>query len=391
MSGESEKVGADEVPLAEKLPTHCPRVDLRTTEWTHVYNDFVRANKPCIVVNAGVEQWRSSREWSLSGGIAFDSLKSIFPDSICSVQNVKSNQCFDMRLVDFLADWQQARDRGTNPPLRYLKDWHIVRDKPQYCAYETPLPFKNDWLNAWWTCGGRSRWAEKMQDKSLRKKSDYRFCYIGCEGTWTALHHDVYESFSWSANIVGRKRWYMFPPSETSKLYHKRFKDRLVEDCRPGHYCEELFPGVSSAHQLEVVQMPGEVVFVPSGWHHQVHNLDDCCSINHNWFNEACIDRVWRYVHGKFQATVHTIQHLRECMAEREFYDQVSIIMRADAGICPHEFVAMLEWLWEEWLGKNVPELNAFFLKEAKWSLQLVCDQIQEVWVPNVVESVCLS
>ena len=33
------------------------------------------------------------------------------------------------------------------------------------------------------------------------------------------------------------------------------------------------------------LQEPGETIFVPSGWHHTVENLDDSLSINHNWLN----------------------------------------------------------------------------------------------------------
>ena len=38
-----------------------------------------------------------------------------------------------------------------------------------------------------------------------------------------------------------------------------------------------------------VVQEAGDAIFVPAGWHHQVHNLggerDWVLSINHNWMN----------------------------------------------------------------------------------------------------------
>ena len=33
----------------------------------------------------------------------------------------------------------------------------------------------------------------------------------------------------------------------------------------------------------KVVQEAGETIFVPSGWYHQVTNLVDTVSINHNW------------------------------------------------------------------------------------------------------------
>jgi hypothetical protein len=48
---------------------------------------------------------------------------------------------------------------------------------------------------------------------SLSPRNDYRFTYIGPRGTFTPLHRDVYGSYSWSSNIVGRKRWWLIPPN----------------------------------------------------------------------------------------------------------------------------------------------------------------------------------
>jgi hypothetical protein len=35
------------------------------------------------------------------------------------------------------------------------------------------------------------------------------------------------------------------------------------------------------------------VLFVPSGWHHVVVNLEDTVSINHNWVNAHSIHWTW--------------------------------------------------------------------------------------------------
>lgn len=35
--------------------------------------------------------------------------------------------------------------------------------------------------------------------------ADYRFVYLGPAGSWTPLHADVLRSYSWSANVAGRK------------------------------------------------------------------------------------------------------------------------------------------------------------------------------------------
>lgn len=73
---------------------------------------------------------------------------------------------------------------------------------------------------------------------------------MGERGTMTGLHTDVYNSYSWSANIVGKKRWRLFDPESTESL--------TIEQSR------------------------GEIIFVPSGWKHEVMNLSPLViSINH--------------------------------------------------------------------------------------------------------------
>ena len=45
---------------------------------------------------------------------------------------------------------------------------------------------------------------------------------------------------------------------------------------------------------IDIIQKQGEIIFIPSGWHHQVWNLEDTISINHNWINGCNILDVWR-------------------------------------------------------------------------------------------------
>lgn len=92
--------------------------------------------------------------------------------------------------------------------------------------------------------------------------ADFRFVYLGPKGTFTPLHRDVYGSYSWSANVVGRKMWWFFPPGTEAKL---RERNGLMFDVR-GTDREAL--------GIKIIQEEGEVIFVPSGWHHQVANLD---------------------------------------------------------------------------------------------------------------------
>jgi hypothetical protein len=118
-------------------------------------------------------------------------------------------------------------------------------------------------------------------------------------------------------------------------------------------YDVKLFPNVKSAIYIDIVQNDGEIIFVPSGWHHQVHNLDDCISINHNWLNGCCIERVFEYVRGRWNATKNVISHLEDSMENNEFIECCCKIMGADTGLTPYEFFAMLTF-WNERLNNEL-------------------------------------
>lgn len=99
----------------------------------------------------------------------------------------------------------------------------------------------------------------------------------------TPFHADVFTSFSWSVNICGRKKWILFPPGEEYFL-----RDNL------GNLPFDVTKQEHGRQFYEVVQEPGEAIFVPSGWHHQVWNLKDTISINHNWINGCNVLNMWQ-------------------------------------------------------------------------------------------------
>ena len=190
-----------------------------------------------------------------------------------------AQECSEESLGEYLTYWKGDRKEGS----RYLKDWHFHRMvRHIYTAYSTPSFFSSDWLNEWWE-GGKRKGEEtgvKNLDRTMNEGgNDYRFLYIGPRGSWTPLHCDVFGSYSWSANIVGRKKWLFWRPGEEPRDERGELVWRVDEE-------------EQDERRLEVEQMEGQVIFVPSGWHHQVTNLEDTVSINHNWFNGTNIEEV---------------------------------------------------------------------------------------------------
>ncbi len=260
-------------PAEQSIPDEFPVV-FPPISYEDFFQTYLAANLPCLIKGGCVDDWRSRTEWAEDGKADLSSLSSVVPASLavpvsnCGKKYFNSQeQCADYTFGDYLKYW---RDRGDD--LLYLKDWHFRRDCPDYAAYQTPNWFCSDWLNEYWD--------EKSADEGSAK-DDYRFVYVGPKGSWTPFHSDVFGSFSWSANVVGRKMWTFLPPGQ-----QEQFRDKFGNLPHDLNECLESRDEVR-VRKYEVVQESGDVIFVPSLWHHQVVNLEDTISINHNWFNGA--------------------------------------------------------------------------------------------------------
>lgn len=93
--------------------------------------------------------------------------------------------------------------------------------------------------------------------------------WFGPAGTVTPLHHDTLMLFH--TQVVGRKRWRFVSPLETPLLYNYYDVYSPVEVDRPDL---QRYPDFAKATVLEAVVHPGETMFLPLGWWHQVKALD---------------------------------------------------------------------------------------------------------------------
>lgn len=93
--------------------------------------------------------------------------------------------------------------------------------------------------------------------------------WFGPAGTVTPLHHDTI--MLCHTQVVGRKRWRFISPLQTPLLYNHFQVYSPVDIDRPDL---NRYPLFAQATVLEVIVEPGETVFLPLGWWHQVAALD---------------------------------------------------------------------------------------------------------------------
>nr|CAB3254555.1 HSPB1-associated protein 1 [Phallusia mammillata] len=109
--------------------------------------------------------------------------------------------------------------------------------------------------------------------------------WVGTKSSHTACHYDSY-GFNLVYQVFGRKRWILFPPSDSENVYPTRLP---YEESSVFSQVNMLNPDVnkhkrfSRAHPYIVTLEPGDLLFVPHHWWHFVENLELSISIN-AWF-----------------------------------------------------------------------------------------------------------
>ncbi|XP_069778245.1 2-oxoglutarate and iron-dependent oxygenase JMJD4 [Narcine bancroftii] len=309
--------------------------DLRKTDLTYsqFFRDYLLPNAPCLLSPDFTDGWKCRRQWVKGDGTPdFEHLLNDFGDSIvpvanCDVKEYNANPKHNIPLREYLGYWRQHRERSYSSPqgCLYMKDWHMHRGFPNHGVYSTPDFFQSDWLNEYW---------------DTIKLDDYRFVYMGPKGSWTPFHADVFRSYSWSANICGRKKWLLFSPGQEE--YLRDCSGNLVYDAQsPTLQDKNSYPKYSQCCQpIEVVQEAGEVIFIPSGWHHQVYNLEDTISINHNWLNGCNIDIMWSFLQGELRAVQGEIDEWKDHM--EDWHQHCQLLLKSCTGINYSEFYTFL-------------------------------------------------
>ncbi|XP_070570490.1 2-oxoglutarate and iron-dependent oxygenase JMJD4-like [Ptychodera flava] len=326
----------------EKLRNYEAKLEYISTEisYDEFFMDYMLANKPCMFRSFVTANWKSRAEWVADDGMPnFDFLEEKFGDATVPVADCESKQYDaqtkqDMTLRDYLLYLRTliSSQYDTNMKCLYLKDWHFNRTFTDYKAYTTPVYFTSDWLNEFW-------------DNRSDQSDDYRFVYMGPKGSWTPFHADVFRSYSWSANVCGRKKWILFPPGQEEHL--KDCHGNMAYDVTsPKMHDGKKYPNYHKVSgSIEVIQEAGEAIFVPSGWFHQVFNLEDTISINHNWVNGCNIDIAWKFLQSELLQVQGAIS---DCKDMDGWDKQCQMILRANSGMDFADFFTFLHTVAKE-------------------------------------------
>lgn len=120
--------------------------------------------------------------------------------------------------------------------------------------------------------------------EALPRRAHVAQMWASPRGAVTALHYDLSDAFV--VQVCGRKRWVLFAPQDWRKMYARSLLDRRNYHSRVDIEEPDLrsFPAFRLARRHEAVVGPGDAIFVPAPWWHQVYSLDEeNISVHYRW------------------------------------------------------------------------------------------------------------
>ena len=261
------------------------RISVKTTTKEEFIERFERTRTPCVITDA-MEDWPcygkrgEGRRWSLDG------LRERFRDVKFKIGTDDDGYAVRLKMKHI---------------QHYMTDaTHMRDDSPMY-AFDGGVFDKRDTKNLLddFTIPD---WFEEDLFKHVgeKRRPPYRWIVFGPPRSGSSVHIDPLATSAWNALISGRKRWALYPPRSVDK---ETIKPRGIGlDGEAVTWFNKMYPRTTTGEwkarglppPIDVIQHPGEIMFVPDGWWHAVLNLDHTMAVTQNFSTSARFDAVWR-------------------------------------------------------------------------------------------------
>jgi Cupin-like domain len=256
-----------------------PRIHLNDLPVERFLREFSAGNRPVIVTGA-MDSWHIEDNWTPAA------LERVLGNESAQVYNNYFDLQQLMPLNKYFAEYFNRTEAVEDPrKLPYVRWYTKLRD-----------------VRFFWADAAFKKLAANWALPAFLPKSDYMLPYAPCEqtvdptldhfpakglfisprGGRTSLHLDPWGSCAVLCQLYGRKRWFFYGPDQEKYL---RNGAKLVDPTAPDL---EMFPDFhKAAVTAECMLEPGETIYVPHGWCHEVHSETDAISLTWNFVHSS--------------------------------------------------------------------------------------------------------
>ncbi|XP_058786355.1 lysine-specific demethylase JMJ21-like isoform X2 [Vicia villosa] len=233
------------------------------------------------MLNGLADTWPARHKWTI------DQLLLNYGDVAFKISQ-RSSKKISMKFKDYVSYMKVQHDED---PL-YIFDEKFGEHAPSLLKdYSVPHLFQEDFFDI----------------LDIEKRPSYRWLIIGPQRSGASWHVDPALTSAWNTLLSGRKRWALYPPGKVplGVTVHVNDEDGDVSIETPSslQWWLDFYPLLADEDKpIECTQLPGETIYVPSGWWHCILNLETTIAVTQNFVNSnnfefVCLDMAPGYRH----------------------------------------------------------------------------------------------
>eukprot|EP00929_Paragymnodinium_shiwhaense_P038549 TRINITY_DN20352_c0_g1_i1.p1 TRINITY_DN20352_c0_g1~~TRINITY_DN20352_c0_g1_i1.p1 ORF type:complete len:551 (-),score=45.56 TRINITY_DN20352_c0_g1_i1:651-2303(-) len=300
---------ADREKRGSRPPSLVPitRVSPEAMTFEQFRRDFVLTNKPCVI---GPDAYGPSEAAGKAPLLTLDFLiKSPLGKQRVALQ----------KFADERSKWAGL---VASEPLPFADFVSMIRKRDHEAQLDTATKAPQLFCHSLWRLHGSDalgrathvpRWfagvdylSQAQRRTGILTGSSFPTLFCAAPGSRTGLHVDFLGTHFWNIQMAGQKRWRIVAPSDMAVLrpLYTGLGSMNPIFLQPPELLQGLAGGSTKAGQqdnssddigptvYEAVLSPGDIIFVPSGWPHQVSNVGEepSVAIGANFMDESNVE-----------------------------------------------------------------------------------------------------
>ena len=238
--------------------------------------DYIISNTPVIVTD-GMENWDMSK-------FTPEYLKKEFGDQSVQVYN----DLFELQTIQPLEKYIETNFFKEEDTTQYMRWYTKLKEVEFYWSDQVFNSLKNFWSHPYFIPGTSLVIPTDIENKQ-RNINEFNYPYKGLfisgKGSRTRLHKDPFTSNAVLCQFYGEKKIYLYSPDKEKNVMNN---GDFVDIKKPDR---TKYPNFSQiTHDYEDILSPGEIVFFPSGWFHDVTCISDSISITWNFVHSEQLE-----------------------------------------------------------------------------------------------------
>jgi hypothetical protein len=247
-------------------------VDIKGLVTVPQFESYLRPPGKPLIIKGWTQGWRALSTWD------FEFFKTNYGEdriSLIAATDDEREIELDVKLKDYV---DYILDPTGSSALKEL-DQTLKRTQPFYCLSYKPFRAHPELLEDFTFPPFVANWWSFFSESFTRTHfpQDQGWIFLGAKNSVAKLHKDSHHTFTWLAQIRGRKTCYLFAPHDAEAIYKGE-----VDPANPDW---DKSPLLKDAIAHVCILNPGEMLFLPADWWHHVIAIDNVITVSYNFVN----------------------------------------------------------------------------------------------------------